>query len=99
MGTRVEEVKAKGVDVVVAVDVSNSMMAEDLKPNRMEVAKRALAQLIDRMGGDRLGIVVFAGQAYTQLPITADRSAAKALPRHLGPGHGGTPRNRDRCSH
>jgi Ca-activated chloride channel family protein len=78
MGTRVEEVKAKGVDVVVALDVSNSMMAEDLKPNRMEVAKRALAQLIDRMHGDRLGIVVFAGQAYTQLPITADRSAANS---------------------
>jgi|JI6StandDraft_1071083.scaffolds.fasta_scaffold06029_2 Ca-activated chloride channel family protein len=86
MGTRVEEIKAKGVDVVVAVDVSNSMMAEDLKPNRMEVAKRALAQLIDRMGGDRLGIVVFAGQAYTQMPITADRSAAKLFLGTLGPG-------------
>jgi Ca-activated chloride channel family protein len=85
MGTRVEEVKAKGVDVVVALDVSNSMMAEDLKPNRMEVAKRALAQLIDRMHGDRLGIVVFAGQAYTQLPITADRSAAKLFLGSLGP--------------
>lgn len=85
MGTRREEVKAKGVDVVVALDVSNSMLAEDLKPDRMEVARRALSQLIDRMGGDRLGIVVFAGEAYTQLPITADRSAAKIFLGTLGP--------------
>ena len=85
MGTRLEEVTAKGVDVVVALDVSNSMLAEDLKPDRMEVARRALSQLIDRMGGDRLGIVVFAGEAYTQLPITADRSAAKIFLGTLGP--------------
>lgn len=85
MGTRLEEVTAKGVDVVVALDVSNSMLAQDLKPDRMEVAKRALSQLIDRLGGDRLGIVVFAGEAYTQLPITADRSAAKIFLGTLGP--------------
>lgn len=85
MGTRLEEVKAKGVDVVVALDVSNSMLAQDLKPDRMEVAKRALAQLIDRMKGDRLGIVVFAGEAFTQLPITADRSAAKLFLSSIGP--------------
>lgn len=85
MGTRLEEVTAKGVDVMVALDVSNSMLAEDLKPSRMEVAKRALAQLADRMSGDRLGIVVFAGEAYTQLPITADRSAAKLFIASLGP--------------
>jgi Ca-activated chloride channel homolog len=86
MGTKLEEVKAKGVDVVVAVDVSNSMLAEDLRPNRMEVARRALTQLIDKMQGDRLGIVVFAGTAYTQLPITADRSAAKLFLATIGPG-------------
>lgn len=85
MGTRLEEVKAEGVDVVVALDVSNSMLAEDLKPDRMEVAKRALSQLIDRMKGDRLGIVVFAGEAFTQLPITADRSAAKLFLSSIGP--------------
>ena len=85
MGTRLEEITAKGVDVVVALDVSNSMLAEDLKPDRMEVAKRALSQLIDRMQGDRLGIVVFAGDAYTQLPITADRSAAKLFLNSIGP--------------
>lgn len=86
MGTRLEEVTAKGVDVVVALDVSNSMLAEDLKPDRMEVAKRALSQMIDRMSGDRLGIVVFAGEAYTLLPITADRSAAKLFLGSIGPG-------------
>jgi Ca-activated chloride channel family protein len=86
MGTRVEEVRSEGVDVMVALDVSNSMLAQDIRPSRMEVAKRALAQLIDRMHGDRLGIVVFAGQAYTQLPITADRSAAKLFLGSLGPG-------------
>jgi len=86
MGTRLEEVKAKGVDVVVALDVSNSMLAEDLQPNRLEVAKRALSQLIDRMQGDRLGIVVFAGDAFTQLPITADRSAAKLFLSSINPG-------------
>ena len=86
MGTKLEEVKARGVDVVVAIDVSNSMLAEDLRPNRMEVARRALTQLIEKMQGDRLGIVVFAGTAYTQLPITADRSAAKLFLADIGPG-------------
>lgn len=86
MGTRLEKIVAKGVDVVVAVDVSNSMLAEDLRPNRMEVARRALTQLIERLQGDRLGIVVFAGTAYTQLPITADKSAAKLFLGNIGPG-------------
>jgi len=66
--------------------VSNSMLAEDLRPNRMEVSRRALTQLIEKMQGDRLGIVVFAGTAYTQLPITADRSAAKLFLGSIGPG-------------
>ena len=86
MGTRLEKIVAKGVDVMVAVDVSNSMLAEDLRPNRMEVARRALTQLIERLQGDRLGIVVFAGTAYTQLPITADKSAAKLFLGNIGPG-------------
>jgi Ca-activated chloride channel family protein len=76
-GSRLEEVKSQGVDVVVAVDVSNSMKAQDLKPDRMEVARRALSRLIDKLHGDRLGIVIFAGEAYVQLPITTDRSAAR----------------------
>lgn len=85
-GTRMEEVKAKGVDVMVALDVSNSMLCEDLKPSRMETSRRALSQLIDQLHGDRLGIVVFAGDAYVQLPITSDMSAARLFLNSIGPG-------------
>ena len=76
-GSKLEEVKSEGIDLVVAIDVSNSMECEDLRPSRMEAARRAMAQMIDRLRGDRLGIVVFAGEAFVQLPITSDRSAAK----------------------
>ncbi|MEZ4806494.1 MAG: VWA domain-containing protein [Flavobacteriales bacterium] len=89
-GTRYEEVRAKGIDLVVAMDVSNSMLSEDLPPSRLEVAKRSLSQLIDRMQGDRLGIVVFAGDAFVQLPITTDRSAAKMFLSTIGPSSVGT---------
>ncbi len=77
IGTKLEEVKREGIDLIVALDVSNSMKAEDLSPNRLERAKRAMLQLLDELKSDRLGIIVFAGQAYTQLPITTDYSAAK----------------------
>lgn len=77
IGTKLEEVKREGIDLIVALDVSNSMKAEDLSPNRLERAKRAMLQLVDELKSDRLGIIVFAGQAYTQLPITTDYSAAK----------------------
>ncbi|MBN2236311.1 MAG: VWA domain-containing protein [Bacteroidales bacterium] len=77
IGSKLEEVERKGVDLVIALDVSNSMLAEDIKPNRLERAKRAISQLIDKLEGDRIGIVVFAGKAYMQLPITSDYSAAK----------------------
>lgn len=89
-GSHPQEVKAKGVDLVLGVDVSNSMECEDLRPSRMEAARRALEQLIDRMRGDRLGIVVFAGDAFVQLPITADRSAARLFARTIGTGSVGT---------
>lgn len=77
IGTKLEEIKREGIDLIVAVDVSNSMKAEDLSPNRLERAKRAMLQLVEELKSDRLGIIVFAGQAYTQLPITTDYSAAK----------------------
>lgn len=77
IGSRLEEVKRKGSDIIVALDVSNSMLAEDIKPNRLERAKQALNRLLDRLEGDRLGIIVFAGDAYVQLPITSDYNAAK----------------------
>ena len=77
LGTHLSEVKRKGADVIIALDVSNSMKAEDLSPNRLERAKESIARLIDRLEGDRIGIVVFAGQAFVQLPITTDYAAAK----------------------
>lgn len=89
-GTRIAEVKSEGIDLVVAVDVSNSMACEDLKPSRMEAARRALSQLIERLQGDRLGIVVFAGDAFVQLPITVDRSAAKLFLSSVGMNSVGT---------
>ncbi|MEI6456114.1 MAG: VWA domain-containing protein [bacterium] len=76
-GSKLEKVKRKGIDLIIALDVSNSMLAEDLRPNRLERAKQSISRLIDRLEGDRIGIIVFAGKAYTQLPITTDYAAAK----------------------
>lgn len=77
IGSKVEEVKRKGADLMILLDVSNSMLAQDLAPSRLENAKRAIAQLVDNLHGDRIGLIVFAGQAYVQLPMTTDYSAAK----------------------
>jgi Ca-activated chloride channel family protein len=77
IGSKVEEVKRKGADLMILLDVSNSMLAQDLAPSRLENAKRAIAQLIDNLHDDRIGLIVFAGQAYVQLPVTTDYSAAK----------------------
>jgi Ca-activated chloride channel family protein len=76
-GSRLEKVKRTGIDIVIALDVSNSMMAQDIRPNRLERAKQSIVRLIDNLEGDRIGIIVFAGKAYTQLPITTDYAAAK----------------------
>ncbi len=77
LGSKLTEVKRKGVDIIVCLDVSNSMNAEDIKPSRLERAKQAISKLIDNLQGDRIGLIVFAGEAYTQLPITTDYGAAK----------------------
>ncbi len=77
IGTRLVEVKQEGVDIFIALDVSLSMKAEDIKPNRLEKAKFEIRNLIDRLAGDRIGLVVFAGEAYTQFPLTTDYSGAK----------------------
>ena len=69
--------KRNGVDVMIALDVSKSMLAGDIQPNRLERARQLVNKLIDRLQNDRLGIVVFAGKAYLQMPLTADHSAAK----------------------
>lgn len=77
IGTRLEEVKREGVDIIIALDVSNSMKAEDIRPNRLERSKQAISRLLDGLENDRIGLIVFAGQAYVQLPITSDYAAAK----------------------
>ncbi len=76
-GTKEENIKKKGIEVMVALDVSNSMLAQDIQPSRLMKAKQILSQLIDRMSDDKIGMVVFAGDAYVQLPITTDYNAAK----------------------
>ncbi len=76
-GSKMQEVKRNGADIMLCLDVSNSMMAEDLKPNRLQRAKQAIEKMVDRLEGDRIGMIVFAGEAYVQLPITTDYGAAK----------------------
>ncbi len=77
MGTKLETVKREGVDLVFAIDVSKSMLAEDIAPNRMEKSKQLVTQIINNLGSDRIGIIAYAGSAYPQLPITTDYSSAK----------------------
>jgi Ca-activated chloride channel family protein len=77
IGTNLKEVKRDGIEIIIALDLSNSMLCEDIKPNRLLRSKQAISELIDNLEGDRIGLVVFAGEAYTQLPITSDYSAAK----------------------
>ena len=77
MGTRMEEIKREGVDVVFAIDVSKSMLAEDIAPNRLEKSKQIVNQILNRLGGDRVGIIGYAGSAFPQLPITTDYNAAR----------------------
>lgn len=76
IGTKIEEVKQIGIDVYILLDVSKSMLAEDIKPSRLEKAKYEISKLIQRLKGDRIGLIVFAGQAYVQIPLTSDYSAA-----------------------
>ncbi len=77
IGSRFEEVKAEAIDIYLALDVSKSMKAEDVQPNRLEAAKYAIGQLLGMIKGDRVGLSVFAGDAYVQFPLTLDYSAAK----------------------
>lgn len=78
-GAKLREVKRDGVEIMLVVDVSNSMLAEDFAPNRLERTKNAIGRLIEQLGKDRVGMVVFAGEAYVQLPITSDYISAKSF--------------------
>jgi Ca-activated chloride channel family protein len=84
-GTRAELTKRRGVDLVVAIDASKSMLARDVQPSRLERAKLELTTLLDELKGDRVGIVAFAGDAFIQCPLTSDYAAAKMFLRALDP--------------
>lgn len=77
--------KRQGIEVMIAIDISNSMLAEDVAPSRLDRAKQMMSKLIDNMSDDKVGLVVFAGEAYTQLPITADYVSAKMFLQHINP--------------
>lgn len=84
-GSKLETVKRQGVEVIIALDISNSMMAQDIRPSRLEKAKRLVAQLVDKMENDKVGMIVFAGDAFTQLPITSDYISAKMFLESINP--------------
>lgn len=77
LGTKLETVKREGVDIVFAVDVSKSMLAEDIAPNRLEKSKQLVTQILNNLASDRVGIIAYAGKAFPQLPITTDYASAK----------------------
>jgi Ca-activated chloride channel family protein len=78
-GTSIGKKERRGTDLMICLDISNSMLAEDLKPNRISRAKQSINQLINQLEGDRIGLVVFAGTSFIQLPLTSDYSAAKTF--------------------
>ncbi len=84
-GSKIEEVKKEGVEVIIALDVSNSMLAEDIQPDRLTRAKQAISRLVDNLGNDKIGLIVFAGDAYTQIPITTDYVSAKMFLATVNP--------------
>ncbi|WP_159021984.1 VWA domain-containing protein [Formosa sp. L2A11] len=83
VGTKLETVKREGVDIVFAVDVSKSMLAEDIAPNRLEKAKQLVTQIINNLASDRVGIIAYAGKAFPQLPITTDYASAKMFLQNM----------------
>jgi len=85
MGTQLKTVKRQGVDIVFALDVSKSMLAEDIAPNRLEKAKQIISKIVDKLGSDRVGIIIYAGNAYPLLPITTDHGAAKMFLQNASP--------------
>ncbi|CAM1340102.1 VWA domain-containing protein [Tenacibaculum amylolyticum] len=85
MGTKLQTVKREGVDVVFALDVSKSMLAKDIAPNRLEKAKQIISKIIDKLGSDRVGIIIYAGNAYPLLPITTDHAASKMFLQNANP--------------
>ena len=85
MGAKIETVKKQGAEIMIALDVSNSMLARDIAPSRLDKAKQMLSKLIDQLDNDKVGLIVFAGDAYTQLPITSDFVSAKMFLSTISP--------------
>jgi Ca-activated chloride channel family protein len=85
MGSKLKTVKREGVDVVFALDVSKSMLAEDIAPNRLEKAKQIISKIIEKLGSDRVGVIIYAGNSYPLLPITTDHAAANMFLQNANP--------------
>lgn len=85
MGAKTEKVQRKGVDVIIALDVSKSMLAMDIQPDRLTRAKQLVQSILDKMSTDRVGLIVFAGRAYLQVPLTIDYSAMKMMLTNVNP--------------
>ena len=90
IGHTYEKVQRQGVDLIIALDISKSMLAEDEKPNRLKRAKQFISRLIDKLAGDRVGLVIFAGNAYLQVPMTSDYTATKTFLKTISPDLAGT---------
>ncbi len=84
-GTKVETVEKKGIELVIAIDVSNSMLARDVKPDRLSRAKQILSRIIDARKEDKVALIVFAGEAYVQMPLTSDTQSAKLFLNSIDP--------------
>ena len=84
-GSKLEPVKRQGVEVMICLDVSNSMLSTDITPSRLEKAKQILSRLVDDLQNDKVGLIVFAGEAFVQLPITSDRVSAKMFLSSINP--------------
>lgn len=84
-GSKIEDVKKQGVEVIIALDVSNSMLAEDIQPDRLTRAKQAISRLVDNLNNDKIGLIVFAGDAYIQIPVTTDYISAKMFLSAINP--------------
>lgn len=84
-GSKLESVKREGVEIMIALDISNSMLSEDVAPSRLEKAKQIVSRLIDELNNDKIGMIVFAGEAFTQLPITSDYISAKMFLSSINP--------------
>jgi Ca-activated chloride channel homolog len=85
LGDKMEKITNKGVDVMIAIDVSKSMLAQDVQPSRLDRAKQVVSKLLDNLPDDRIGLVVFAGNAYVQMPLTVDYSAARMYLNTISP--------------